>query len=158
MCITKISIITIFLYDHSILLWLQHSSMITVFFYDHSILPWLQYFSMITVFFCDYNILPWLQYSSMITVFFHDYNIFPWSQYFFMITIFFYDHNPFDYHNLYENKQAYKFHHLKQIFYRQSMIIIFCQFHRFLFCCDIYSFNSIWFFTINFNYRVHLWF
>ena len=28
--------------------------------------------------------------------------------------------------SLYENKQAYESHHLKQIFYHQNMIMIFC--------------------------------
>ena len=39
----------------------------------------------------------------------------------------------FYYYNLYENKPKCEFHHLIHIFYHESMIMIFCQFHRFLF-------------------------
>ena len=33
--------------------------------------------------------------------------------------------------SLYENKQAYEYHHLKQNFYHQNTIMIFCWFHMF---------------------------
>ena len=43
---------------------------------------------------------------------------------------------------LYENKQAYESHHLKQIFYHQKQIIIFCWFYMFQFCVFCFEFFS----------------
>ena len=49
-----------------------------------------------------------------------------------------YDHQQDSiFSSLYENKQAYQPHHLKQIFYHQNMIMIFCWFRMF----QIYVFN-----------------
>ena len=87
--------------------------------------------------------------------------------------------------SLYENKQAHKFHHLKQIFYHQKQIMIFCWFCMFPFyvflpwisshfmsdyflvkqsvlefiklSCDIHSFCCIRFFTIYIFHGMHLW-
>ena len=84
-------------------------------------------FFFITIFFNDHNTLQSSQFFSIITILFNHHNIFPLSQSFSIITIFFNDHY------LYENKLKYEFHHLTQIFYHQNMIMIFCQFHRFLF-------------------------
>ena len=39
----------------------------------------------------------------------------------------------FNYYYFYENKQAYEFHCLVRVFYHRNMIMMFCQFHRFLF-------------------------
>ena len=87
--------------------------------------------------------------------------------------------------SLYENKRAYEYHYLKQIFYHQNMIMIFCWFHMFLFSVffalnsshfmseyflveqsvfkliklsrNIHSFCRIRFFTINIFHGIHLW-
>ena len=48
-----------------------------------------------------------------------------------------------DFLSLYENKQAYEYHHLKQIFYHQNMILIFSRFRMFpfyVFCLKFFSF------------------
>ena len=50
---------------------------------------------------------------------------------------------------LYENKHAYESHHLKQIFYHQNMIMIFCWFRMFqshVFCFGFFSF-CVWLFS-----------
>ena len=86
-----------------------------------------QSFSIITIFFYYHNNFPLSQYFSIIKMIFHYHNLFPLLQYLSMITIL------FDYPYLYENEPKYEFHHLIHIFYHQNMIMIFCQFHRFLF-------------------------
>ena len=51
--------------------------------------------------------------------------------------------------SLYENKQAYESHHLKQLFYHQNTIMIFCWFHMFQvydFCFEFFSF-CVWLFS-----------
>ena len=56
--------------------------------------------------------------------------------------------------SLYENKQAYQYHYLKQIFYHQNMIMIFCRFPMFPFyvflpwillilCVTIFMLNKV---------------
>ena len=105
----------------------------------------------------------------------------PEHLFFFMITFFYFCF----FLSLYENKQTYKSHHLKQIFYHQNMIMIFCrfcmfqtydfwleffQFYVWVFffvqqsvfkfiklSCNIYSFCRIKLFTINIFYGIHLW-
>ena len=86
--------------------------------------------------------------------------------------------------SLYENKLVYEFHHLKQIFYHQNMIMILYWFRMFqvyifllwtlLILCpyffvkqsifkfikfsrNIYSFCCIRFFTIIWKHWIHLW-
>ena len=86
--------------------------------------------------------------------------------------------------SLWENKQEYEYHYLKQIFYHQNTLMIFCWFcmfqfyvfwfEFFLFCVwllfysisvfgfikltrNIYSFCRIRFFTINIFHGIHLW-
>ena len=85
--------------------------------------------------------------------------------------------------SLWENKQEYEYHYLKQIFYHQNTLMIFCWFcmfqfyvfwfEFFLFCVwllfysisvfgfikltrNIYSFCRIRFFTINIFHGIHL--
>ena len=51
--------------------------------------------------------------------------------------------------NLYKNKLVYEYHHLKQIFYHQNMIIIICWFGMFPFydlCLEFFSFY-VWVFS-----------
>ena len=50
---------------------------------------------------------------------------------------------------LYDNKQAYEFHHLKQISCYQNMIMIFCLFDMLLFCAFCFEFFSfyLWVFS-----------
>ena len=86
--------------------------------------------------------------------------------FFFMRTLFypwesllFYGHSSFSWELfficenlcLYENKLVYESHHLKQIFYHQNMIMIFCSFRMFplyAFClfCQFFSFH-VWLFS-----------
>ena len=85
----------------------------------------------------------------------------------------------FAFYSVYKNKQMYEYHHLKQIFYRQNMTMIFwwlCMFFLlwilFILCLTtfllnksvfefkklsryIYSFFDIRFFTINIFHRIH---
>ena len=89
--------------------------------------------------------------------------------------------------SLYENKPAYEYcHHLKEIFYHQNTIVIFCWFHKyqfyvfllwilFILCLTTFLLNRVFlnslksvmifppfccirFFTINIFHRMHLWF
>ena len=39
-----------------------------------------------------------------------------------------------------DNKQVYEYHHLKQIFYHQKQIMIFCWFHMFQVCVFFFEF------------------
>ena len=51
--------------------------------------------------------------------------------------------------SLYENRQAYEYHCLKQIFYHQNTIMIFCWFDMFpfyVFCLEFFSFY-VWLFS-----------
>ena len=51
--------------------------------------------------------------------------------------------------SLYENKQVDEYHCLKQIFYHQNMIMIFCWFRMFpfyVFCLEFFSFY-VWLFS-----------
>ena len=63
-----------------------------------------------------------------------------------------------DFLSLYENKQTYESHHLKQIFYHQNAIMIFCWFRMFLFyifCLEFFSFClSIFLLTLK---RLGVW-
>ena len=50
----------------------------------------------------------------------------------------------FAFYSLYENKQAYKYHHLKQIFYHINMIMIFCWLRMSQFYVSYFEFFSFW--------------
>ena len=95
-----------------------------------------QSFPIITIFFHYHNLFPLSQSFSIITIIFYYHNNFLLSQYLSMITIL------FDYHYLYENKLKYEFHHLTHIFYHRNMIMIFCQFHKFLIYVFYFEFFS----------------
>ena len=107
---------------------------------------------------------------------FESMSYFSWKLFFIRKHLFFFM-KTFFYFCLYENKQTYKSHHLKQILFHQNMIMIFCRFCMFqtydflawiplILClsiffikqrvfkfiklsCNIYSFCRIKLFTIN---------
>ena len=133
-----------------------------IFFQLQQLFPIITIFSVIAIFF-NYNFFQLSQFFSIITIFFNYNNFFNYHiffqlwQFLSIITIFFNCHSLFDhslfYHKLFqslynlwyyfhENKPTYKFHHLKRIFYCQSITKIFCQLHKFLIYAFYYKFFS----------------
>ena len=58
----------------------------------------------------------------------------------------------FDFYSLYENKEAYEYHHLKQIFYHRNMIMIFCWLRIFQFY--VFTLNSFHFVSAFLIYQI----